>query len=81
MNYLHTILSATSGATATASAAISGDKVLTYATLFIAVATTLSNFALETYRKWRDRDSDLKEKNDNNKETNDNERNANDGNE
>ena len=79
MNYLHTVLSATSGATATASAAISGDKVLTYATLFIAVATTLSNFALETYRKWRDRDSDLKK--DKNKETNDNERNANDGNE
>ena len=79
MNYLHTVLSATSGATATASAAISGDKVLTYATLFIAVATTISNFALETYRKWRDRDSDLKK--DKNKETNDNERNANDGNE
>lgn len=79
MNYLHTVLSATSGATATASAAISGDKVLTYATLFIAVATTLSNFALETYRKWRDRDSDLKK--DENKETNDNERNAKNGNE
>lgn len=80
MNYMHTVLSATSGATATASAAISGDKVLTYATLFIAVATTLSNFALETYRKWRDRDIDLK-KDDNNKENNDNDRNGNDGNE
>lgn len=79
MNYLHTFLSATSGATATASAAISGDKVLTYATLFIAVATTISNFALETYRKWRDRDSDLKK--DENKETRENDRNANDGNE
>lgn len=78
MNYLHTVLSATSGATATASAAISGDKVLTYATLFIAVATTISNFALETYRKWRDRDSDLKKEN---KEYNDNERKGNDGNE
>lgn len=79
MNYLHTVLSAASGATATASAAISGDKVLTYVTLFIAVATTLSNFALETYRKWRDRDSDLKK--DKNKENNDNERNGKDGNE
>ena len=79
MSYLHTFLSATSGATATASAAISGDKVLTYVTLFIAVATTISNFALETYRKWRDRDSDLKK--DENKENNDNERKGNDGNE
>lgn len=79
MNYLHTFLSATSGATATASAAISGDKLLTYTTLFIAVATTISNFALETYRKWRDRDSDQKK--DENKETRENERNANDGNE
>lgn len=66
MNYMGTVLSATSGGTSTAAAVMSGNKILAYVTLAITILTTLSNFALETYRKWRDRDED---KNKNEKET------------
>lgn len=62
MGFEHTVLSATAGTAATVSATKTGSEILTYVTLGITIASTLSNFLLDLYRKWRDRDEDKKEK-------------------
>lgn len=41
-------------------AALNGENVLAYVMLFCNAAILLVNCAVEVYRKWRDRDKDLK---------------------
>lgn len=43
-----------------ASAAETGNKILTITTTLISAATLIVNFFLDCYRKYRDRDKDLK---------------------
>lgn len=64
----HTVLSATTGTAATVSATKTGSEILTYVTLGITILSTVSNFLLDLYRKWRDRDEDKKPKKEQKKE-------------
>lgn len=52
-------LSATATAGSAAASAM-GDTVMQWVTLGINVAVLVTNCALSIYRKWRDRDKDLK---------------------
>jgi len=45
-----------------ASAAETGNKILTITTTLISAATLIANFLLDCYRKYRDRDKDIKDK-------------------
>lgn len=45
-----------------ASAAETGNKILTITTTLISAATLIANFILDCYRKYRDRDKDIKDK-------------------
>ena len=45
-----------------ASAAETGNKILTITTTLISAATLIVNFCLDCYRKYRDRDKDIKDK-------------------
>ncbi len=57
-----TKISAISAAVCTASAAETGNKILTIVTASISAATLIANFLLDCYRKYRDRDKDIKDK-------------------
>lgn len=41
-----------------------GDNIMAWVMLWINIATLLSNAAISIYRKWRDRDKDLKSQDD-----------------
>lgn len=56
--FVGTIASALCATAATASASV-GDNIVTYITLLIGIAITLTNAGIEIYRKIRDRDADL----------------------
>ena len=62
-----TKINAISAAVCTASAAETGNKILTLVTVCISAATLVANFLLDCYRKYRDRDNDIKEKDKENK--------------
>lgn len=53
------ILSATATA-GSAAASVMGDLVMSWVTLGINIAILITNCAISIYRKWRDRDKDLK---------------------
>ena len=53
-------MSTMTGVASTAAAAATGDKILTYVTIGINAVILISNALLDIYRKWRDRDKDLK---------------------
>lgn len=55
-----TKINAISAAVCTASAAETGNKILTIVTACISAGTLLANFILDCYRKYRDRDKDIK---------------------
>ena len=57
-----TKINAISAAVCTASAAETGNKILTIVTACISAATLIANFLLDCYRKYRDRDKDIKDK-------------------
>ena len=57
-----TKINAISAAVCTASAAETGNKILTLVTACISAATLIANFLLDCYRKYRDRDKDIKDK-------------------
>lgn len=56
-------LSATMTASGAAASA-AGDTVMQWVTLGINVAVLITNCAISIYRKWRDRDKDLREEKD-----------------
>ena len=51
---------AISAAICAVSAAETGNKILTITTTLISAATLIVNFFLDCYRKYRDRDKDIK---------------------
>lgn len=57
-----TKINAISAAVCTTSAAETGNKILTIVTACISAATLIANFLLDCYRKYRDRDKDIKDK-------------------
>lgn len=57
-----TKVNAISAAVCTASAAETGNKILALVTACISAATLIANFLLDCYRKYRDRDKDIKDK-------------------
>ena len=57
-----TKINAISAAVCTASAVETGNKILTLVTACISAATLIANFLLDCYRKYRDRDKDIKDK-------------------
>lgn len=57
-----TKINAISAAICTASATETGNKILTIVTACISAATLIANFLLDCYRKYRDRDKDIKDK-------------------
>lgn len=57
-----TKVNAISAAVCAASAAETGNKILTITTTLISAATLIVNFILDSYRKYRDRDKDIKDK-------------------
>ena len=59
-DFTATKVSAISAAVCAASAAETGNKILTITTTLISAATLIVNFVLDCYRKYRDRDKDLK---------------------
>ena len=59
-----TKVNAISAAVCAASAAETGNKILTITTTLISAATLIANFILDCYRKYRDRDKDLKKDDD-----------------
>ena len=54
-------MSAAMTAASTVTATALGNEIITYVTLGINVLILISNALLDVYRKWRDRDKDLKE--------------------
>lgn len=62
-------LSATATAGSAAASAM-GDTVMQWVTLGINIAILVTNCAITIYRKWRDRDKDLKKDNENGGEKN-----------
>lgn len=59
-DFTATKVNAISAAVCAASAAETGNKILTITTTLISAATLITNFILDCYRKYRDRDKDLK---------------------
>ena len=59
-----TIAGSAAATLASTAASAAGDTVLTWVTLGINAAILISNCALSIYRKWRDRDKDIKESDD-----------------
>lgn len=62
-NFTATKINAISAAVCAASAAETGNKILTITTTLISAATLIANFFLDCYRKYRDRDKDIKKDN------------------
>lgn len=63
-DFTATKINAISAAICAASAAETGNKILTITTTLISAATLIVNFFLDCYRKYRDRDKDLKKDDD-----------------
>ena len=61
-DFTATKVNAISAAVCAASAAETGNKILTITTTLISAATLIANFILDCYRKYRDRDKDIKDK-------------------
>lgn len=61
-DFTATKVNAISAAVCAASAAETGNKILTITTTLISAATLIVNFILDSYRKYRDRDKDIKDK-------------------
>lgn len=61
-DFTATKVNAISAAVCAASAAETGSKILTITTTLISAATLITNFILDCYRKYRDRDKDIKDK-------------------
>ena len=59
-DFTATKVNAISAAVCAASAAETGNKILTITTTLISAATLIVNFFLDCYRKYRDRDKDIK---------------------
>lgn len=62
-DFTATKVNAISAAVCAASAAETGNKILTITTTLISAATLIVNFFLDCYRKYRDRDKDIKKDN------------------
>ena len=63
-DFTATKVNAISAAVCAASAAETGNKILTITTTLISAATLIVNFFLDCYRKYRDRDKDIKKDDD-----------------
>lgn len=61
-DFTATKVNAISALICAASAAETGNKILTVTTTLISAATLIVNFFLDCYRKYRDRDKDIKDK-------------------
>lgn len=61
-DFTATKVNAISAAVCAVSAAETGNKILTVTTTLISAATLIANFILDCYRKYRDRDKDIKDK-------------------
>lgn len=61
-DFTATKVNAISAAVCAVSAAETGNKILTITTTLISAATLIVNFVLDCYRKYRDRDKDIKDK-------------------
>lgn len=59
-DFTATKVNAISAAICAVSAAETGNKILTITTTLISAATLIVNFFLDCYRKYRDRDKDIK---------------------
>ena len=59
-NTITTIALSATATAGSAAASAMGDTVMQWVTLGINVAVLVTNCALSIYRKWRDRDKDLK---------------------
>lgn len=61
-DFTATKVNAISAAVCAVSVAETGNKILTITTTIISAATLIVNFFLDCYRKYRDRDKDIKNK-------------------
>lgn len=66
-DFTATKINAICAVASTASAAETGNKILTIVTTAISAATLIANFVLDCYRKYRDRDKDIKKDKDEDK--------------